>query len=215
MTLRSVPRPGPTVGFDLDLTLVDSRPGIRAAYAALAAATGTYIDVDLVISRIGPPLLEELGNWFPREELAEANAIYLDAYPHHGITPSPALPGALESVAAVRALGGRAVVITGKNPRNARLHLEHLGIAADDLVGDLWAESKAIALRAHGAQVYVGDHVGDVRGAHEAGALAVAVPTGPYDAAALRAAGADVVLEGGLADFPAWLRDYTGGAGAA
>ncbi|GGP61321.1 HAD family hydrolase [Streptomyces abikoensis] len=201
-----------TVGFDLDLTLVDSRPGIRAAYAALAAATGTHIDLDLVISRLGPPLVEELRNWFPEEEVAEANALYLAGYPQHGIAPSPAMPGARESLAAIRELGGRAIVVTAKNPRNARLHLDHLGIDAEELIGDLWAEDKALALRAHGASVYVGDHIGDVLGARKAGALAVAVPTGPYGVAELSAAGADVVLPGGLTDFPDWLRGHRAGS---
>lgn len=197
-----------TVGFDLDLTLVDSRPGIRAAYEWLAAATGRSIDIDLVVSRLGPPLVQELRNWFPEDEVEEANSRYLAAYPAHAITPSPAMPGAREAVAAVREQGGRAVVVTAKYERNARLHLDHLGIKADELVGGLWAEGKAEALRAHGAGVYVGDHLGDVRGARAAGALAVAVPTGPYGAEELRAAGADVVLPGGLTDFPAWLRGY-------
>ncbi len=197
-----------TVGFDLDLTLVDSRPGIRAAYETLVAATGAHIDIDLVVSRLGPPLTHELRNWFPEEKVEEAAGIYLAAYPSHGIAPSPAMPGAREAVAAVRELGGRAIVVTAKFPRNARLHLDHLGIEPDELVGGLWAEGKAVALREHGAAVYVGDHVGDVRGARTAGALSVAVPTGPCDAEELRAAGADVVLPGGLTDFPAWLRGY-------
>src|SRR5690606_39588096 len=62
----SVPA-GPTVGFDLDMTLIDSRPGIRACYLALAERTGTYIDADLAVTRLGPPLAEELVNWFPAE----------------------------------------------------------------------------------------------------------------------------------------------------
>ncbi|GHC71530.1 HAD family hydrolase [Streptomyces cinnamoneus] len=197
-----------TVGFDLDLTLVDSRPGIRAAYEALVAATGAHIDIDLVVSRLGPPLKDELRNWFPEEEVDEVAALYVAAYPDHGIAPSPALPGAREAVAAVRELGGRAIVVTAKFPRNARLHLDHLGIEPDELVGGLWAEGKAVALREHAAAVYVGDHIGDVRGARAAGALAVAVPTGPYGPRELRAAGADVVLDGGLPDFPGWLRGY-------
>ena len=40
--------------------------------------------------------------------------------------------------------------------------------------------------------MYVGDHTGDVRGAHTADAYSVAVATGPCDAAELRAARADV-----------------------
>lgn len=196
-----------TVGFDLDMTLVDSRPGIAAAYRALSAETGVEIDVDLVVSRIGPPLETELAHWFPADGVAAAADRYREIYPDHAIAPSTALAGARESVAAVRALGGRAIVVTAKYEPNAKLHLAHLGIEPDTVVGWLWAEAKGEALREHGAQVYVGDHTGDVRGARVAGALSVAVTTGPCDAAELRTAGADVVLED-LTGFPAWLAAF-------
>ncbi|MFE0174159.1 HAD family hydrolase [Streptomyces sp. NPDC059002] len=202
-----------TVGFDLDMTLIDSRPGIRAAYLALSAETGTYIDADLAITRLGPPLEAELRNWFPEDKIQEMGDRYREIYVTHAIEPSLAMPGAREAVAAVRAHGGRAIVVTAKHEPNAKLHLSHLGIEADAVIGWLWAEAKAEALREHEAAVYVGDHTGDVRGARTAGALSVAVATGPCDAAELRAAGADVVLAG-LTEFPAWLDGHLGrGAG--
>ncbi|WP_328937972.1 HAD family hydrolase [Streptomyces tauricus] len=193
-----------TVGFDLDMTLIDSRPGIRACYQALSARTGTFIDADLAVTRLGPPLAEELVNWFPAEEVPAMADVYREMYPTHAIAPTPAMPGAREAIAAVRAAGGRAIVVTAKYEPNAKLHLGHLGIDADAVIGDLWAERKAEALREYDAGVYVGDHTGDVRGARTAGALSVAVATGPCDEDELRAAGADVVLKD-LLEFPAWL----------
>lgn len=197
----------PTVGFDLDMTLIDSRPGIRACYLALSERTGTYIDADLAVTRLGPPLAEELVNWYPAEEVEAMGDLYRSMYPTIAIVPTPALPGAREAIAAVRAAGGRAVVVTAKHEPNAKLHLEHLGIEPDAVVGDLWAEQKAEALREHGATVYVGDHLGDVRGARAAGALSVAVATGPCGTEELSAAGADVVLAD-LTEFPGWLSAY-------
>ncbi|MFE3666596.1 HAD family hydrolase [Streptomyces sp. NPDC059164] len=199
-----------TVGFDLDMTLVDSRPGIAAAYRALAAETGARIDVDLVVSRIGPPLETELAHWFPADRVPAVADRYREIYPDHAIAPSTALDGAREAVAAVRELGGRAVVVTAKHEPNAKLHLAHLGIEPDTVIGSLWAEAKGEALREQGAQVYVGDHTGDVRGARVAGALSLGVTTGPCDAAELRAAGADVVLAD-LTGFPAWLAAFEAG----
>lgn len=196
-----------TVGFDLDMTLIDSRPGIKAAYEALAERTGTYIDADAAVTRLGPPLEQEIRRWFPAERVAEVSDLYRELYPTHAITGTLAMPGAREAVDAVRAAGGRAVVVTAKYEPNAKLHLTHLGIAADAVVGSLWAEAKATALREHGARLYVGDHTGDVRGARTAGALSVAVATGPCDAEELRAAGAQVVLDD-LTAFPAWLDRY-------
>ncbi|MCX4233583.1 HAD family hydrolase [Streptomyces sp. NPDC020707] len=197
-----------TVGFDLDMTLIDSRPGIRACYQALSARTGTFIDADLAVTRLGPPLAEELVNWFPAEEVAAVADVYREMYPTHAIAPTPAMTGAREAMAAVRAAGGRAIVVTAKYEPNAKLHLGHLGIDADAVVGDLWAERKAEALREYDADVYVGDHTGDVRGARTAGALSVAVATGPCDEEELRAAGADVVLKD-LLEFPAWLTTWS------
>ncbi|MDG9719246.1 HAD family hydrolase [Streptomyces sp. DH24] len=194
----------PTVGFDLDMTLIDSRPGIHACYTALAERTGTYIDADLAVTRLGPPLAEELAHWFPADEVPAVADTYRAMYPAIAITATPAMTGAREAIAAVREAGGRAIVVTAKFEPNAKLHLAHLGIEPDAVVGDLWAEQKAEALREYGAGIYVGDHTGDVRGARTAGALAVAVATGPCDAAELREAGADVVLAD-LTEFPAWL----------
>jgi phosphoglycolate phosphatase len=209
--------PGPvraaalTVGFDLDMTLIDSRPGIHATYQALTAETGVYVDADLAVTRLGPPLADELAEWFPAEQVEAVAHRYREMYPTFAIAPTLATAGAREAVEAVQALGGRAVVVTAKYQPNAELHLTHLGITPDAVVGGLWAEAKAEALAAYGAQVYVGDHVGDVRGARAAGCLSVAVPTGPCDAAQLREAGADVVLPD-LTAFPAWLNDYARGA---
>ncbi|MEV0223701.1 haloacid dehalogenase-like hydrolase [Streptomyces sp. NPDC050704] len=206
--MTSRPQTVGTVGFDLDMTLIDSRPGIHACYQALSARTGTYIDADLAISRLGPPLADELVNWFPADRVAAMADVYREMYPTHAIAATPAMAGAREAIAAVRAAGGRAIVVTAKYEPNAKLHLEHLGIDADAVIGDLWAEQKAQALREHDATVYVGDHTGDVRGARAANALSVAVATGPCDAEELREAGADVILRD-LLEFPAWLATYS------
>lgn len=201
------PRPPLTVGFDLDMTLIDSRPGIHATYQALSAETGVYIDAELAITRLGPPLEEELAYWFPAEQIPAVGDRYRELYVQHAIATTPAMPGAREAIAAVQALGGRAIVVTAKHQPNAKLHLAHLGMAPDAVIGWLWAEAKAEALRAHDARVYVGDHVGDVRGATAAGALSVAVATGPCVAAELHAAGAHTVLPD-LTAFPEWLASY-------
>ncbi|MFF3561894.1 HAD family hydrolase [Streptomyces sp. NPDC002574] len=199
-----------TVGFDLDMTLIDSRPGIQAAFDRLSGETGVAIDSALAVTRLGPPLELELAHWFPAEDVPAVADRYRALYPEYAIGLTPALPGAREAVAAVRAGGGRVVVVTAKHEPNARLHLDHLGIAVDAVRGSLWAEAKAEALTEYGATVYVGDHVGDVMGARTAGALSVAVPTGPVGADELRAAGADVVLAD-LTEFPAWFAGYVPG----
>jgi phosphoglycolate phosphatase len=197
----------PTVGFDLDMTLLDSRPGIAAAYEAISAEYGVEIDAALVVSRLGPPLTHELANWFEAGEVESVAARYRELYPGIAIASAPLLPGARESVEAVRAHGGKALVVTGKFAANAQLHLDHLRLTVDALYGDVWGAQKAEALAEHRAEVYVGDHIADMVAAHEAGAVAVAVQTGGCTAGELREAGAAVVLTD-LTEFPHWLEEY-------
>ncbi|QMU67492.1 HAD family hydrolase [Streptacidiphilus sp. P02-A3a] len=199
-----------TVGFDLDMTLIDSRPGIKAVYDLLAAETGVEIDSELVVSRLGPPVELEIANWYPAEAVTEMSDRYRALYAQYGVADCLALPGAHAALDSIRALGGRSVVVTGKHGPNARLNLDALDLRVDALHGTVFGPLKGAKLRAEGARIYVGDHLGDIEGARAAEALAVGVATGPYDAAALRAAGADVVLPD-LTGFPDWLGDYLSG----
>ena len=192
------------VGFDLDMTLIDSRPGIAANYRELSRRTGVPVDADLAVSRLGPPLRTELAHWFPPEQIEDAVTTFRALYPDHAVTPSRPMPGALDALHAVRSRGGRVVVVTSKLGRLARLHVDHLGLPVDEIAGDLFAEGKATALTEHGVRVYVGDHTADMIAARTAGVPGVAVATGPCSPDDLTAAGAAVVLTG-LAEFPGWL----------
>ncbi|MEU8608705.1 HAD family hydrolase [Actinoplanes sp. NPDC048791] len=202
----------PAVGFDLDMTLIDSRPGIREAYRALTAKTGVWVDADLAVTRLGPPLRTELSEWFPPAEVEEAVTTYRALYPDYAITPTVPTPGAVDALAAVRDQGFRVVVVTSKLGRLAALHLAHLGLEADELAGDLFAEGKAAALTAHGVKWYVGDHVADMVAARTAGIPGIGVATGPCSADELKKAGAAHVLSD-LTTFPALLRKITVGPG--
>jgi phosphoglycolate phosphatase len=199
------------VGFDLDMTLIDSRPGIRAAYRALTEQTGVFVDADLVVSRLGPPLRTEIRNWFPPEAVEDAVTRYRALYPDHAITPTVPMPGAVAALTAVRELGLRVIVVTSKIGRLARLHLEHLGLGVDELAGDLFAEQKAPALTAYDVRWYVGDHVADMVAARTAGVPGVGVATGPCSAGELRTAGAAHVLDD-LTAFPNLLRGIAVGS---
>ena len=190
-----------TVGFDLDLTLIDPRPAVVAVAGQLAVEEGVAIDAALWASRLGPPLEHELAHWVAPSRVGPAADRYraLMAQSSHLIS---LLPGASEAVAAVRASGGRAVVVTAKSDALARQALESLGVQVDAVVGWRWAEAKADALREHGATVYVGDHPGDVRAARAASATCVGVTTGGEPPV-----GADVLLDD-LTSFPAWFADH-------
>ncbi|GAA2618846.1 hydrolase [Paractinoplanes durhamensis] len=192
------------------MTLIDSRPGIHAAYRALTAKTGVFVDADLAVTRLGPPLRTELSEWFPAADVEEAVTTYRALYREYAITPTVAAAGAAEALAAVRELGLRVVVVTSKLGTLAQVHLDHLGMTADELAGDLFAEGKATALTEYDVRWYVGDHVADMVAARTAGVPGIGLTTGPCSADELRAAGASYVLPD-LIPFPELLREIAVG----
>jgi len=192
------------VGFDLDMTLIDTVPGFGAVLEALGAEIGVEFPIAEMTSRLGPPLETMLAPHLAPEAVAAAGDRFRELYPLHAIAGVPALAGAVEALAAVRRHGGRVVVVTGKYPDNARLHIDHLGLDIDVLEGWVWGIGKADVLRREGATIYVGDHVHDVEGALAAGTTSVSVLSGGCTREELLAAGTHVVLDD-LRDFPSWL----------
>jgi phosphoglycolate phosphatase len=201
--------PVEAVGFDLDLTLADTRAAIGAVYAAISAETGVPIDVDAVVSRIGPPLETELAYWFPAADVPAMADLYRALYADIALPATVTMPGAAEALAAVRGRGARVVVVSGKNQAHTERTIRALGLDVDEVVGGLFGAEKGQALRLHGVGAYVGDHTGDVDAARAAGAVSVAVATGAFDAEALTGYGADVVLPD-LFAFPGWLGTFGG-----
>jgi len=186
------------------MTLIDTAPGFGAVLAALGAELGVDFPIADMTTRLGPPLETMLEPHLAAEAVAPAGDRFRALYPDHAIAGVPVLGGAHEAIAAVRRHGGRVIVVTGKYPDNAQLHLDHLGLDVDVLEGWVWGVGKAAVLRREGAGIYVGDHVHDVDGALAADALSVSVLTGGCTREELEAAGTHVVLDG-LADFPSWL----------
>lgn len=200
----------PVVGFDLDLTLIDTTHGFGAVLEVLGRELGVAFPVADMTARLGPPLDHLLTPHLEPERIPAAVDRFRVLYPDHAITTVPAMPGALDAIEAVRAVGGRVVVVTGKFTPNARLHLDHLGLDHDHLSGEVWGVGKADVLRREGCTVYVGDHVHDVEGARAAGVTSVSVLTGGCDRDELLAAGTDVVLDD-LTAFPDWLASHVAG----
>lgn len=206
------PPTGPVVGFDLDMTLVDSASGIVATITAACAEVGVSVDPEAARRFIGVPLEDTLRVIAPDVDPVATADRYRALYPQTGIPPITLLPGAAEAFETVHALGGRVLVVSAKVEPAVRRVLEHVGLdegvhAPDLVVGGLYAAAKGVRLATEHADVYVGDHPGDVEAAQVAGAVSVAVATGPHPAADLAAAGADVVLPD-LTGFPAWLRAW-------
>jgi phosphoglycolate phosphatase len=201
------------VGFDLDLTLIDSRAAIMAAWSAVAADTGTRIDLSDVDRRMGDKLEDEVARWFPPPEREQAAARYRQHYVRLAPALTTALPGAHAALAAVRAAGRRAVIITAKHAVSVAPSLLAAALEADEVVSHVHGPEKAEVLSRIGAAAYVGDTPADMRAATRAGAVAVGAATGSFGPAELRAAWAGIVLAS-LAEFPGWYASFRAGADA-
>ncbi|WP_199521375.1 HAD family hydrolase [Jiangella anatolica] len=198
-----------TIGFDLDLTLVDSAEGIKVSMTEAFRRVGVDVDPQRLLPMIGLPLETTLRAFIDEDRVPEVRDLYRELYPTLGIPGTKALPGAVEAIDAIHAHHGTVLVVSAKIESAVRAVLAHVGLPVDDVIGERFAETKGAALQERGADVYVGDHPGDMVGARTAGVYAIGVTTGGHDAVALREAGADVVFAD-LLDFPYWLDDYVG-----
>ncbi len=195
------------VGFDLDMTLVDSRDGITFTMEQVLAELGISVTRNEIFQTIGIPLWDSFALWIRPDQIDDAVARYRDIYKTVGIPITTVMPGARESIKAIQDHGGRTMVVSAKLERAVRAIVDLLDLGVDVIRGDLFAEAKAIALREEHADIYVGDHIGDVLGAKAAEAVSVAVATGPTRPEELQAAGADTVLAD-LTKFPEWLDSW-------
>ncbi len=193
------------VGFDLDMTLINSRPAILASFEGVARDTATAIDLEAVDRRLGIKLDDELGFWFPPDQIVAAADTYRRHYLALAGPLTTILPGAHEALAAVRSAGQRVVIITAKHPISVEPSLRAVGLSADELFTLVHGPEKAAVLRAVDAVAYVGDTPPDMAAAVLAGVRAVGVTTGSFTGPDLSGAGADVVLDS-LTSFPDWYR---------
>jgi phosphoglycolate phosphatase len=198
---------GRPVGFDLDLTLIDSRASILDSFRAVASGTGVVLNIDEIQARLGLKLEDELAYWFDAREIASAASLYRRHYVELARTSTATMPGAHESLAAVAKSGLESVIITAKHELSVKQCLEVTGLQADQVFALAYGPEKATILRRIGAVLYVGDTPADVQAACDAGVTAVGVTTGSFDADSLADAGADVILET-LEDFPAWYTAF-------
>jgi len=201
------------VGFDLDLTLVDSHERIISAFIRALGDLGVEVSREALAPHLGMPLSETAVAVGAAVDADALVARYRHYYDEPDAPTTLAMPGASEALRGVRAAGGRTVVVSAKFTPAVHRALAEAGLTdlVDAVYGELFARDKAAALIAEGAMIYVGDHPGDMAAAHAASAYAVGVTTGANDEAALLAAGADLTVAH-LDSFVTWLPAHVDGS---
>ena len=202
------------VGFDLDMTLVDS----AATIADSIAAVGRMWEIDIphheAMASVGGPLEAAFAGYLAPGDIPVAVARYREHYWEHGLPRTRAFPGAAEALAAVAAHGGRSVVVSAKQLPQLERALQFAGLTADAVAGGCYGIDKAQELSRHGVTVYIGDHPGDMLAARAAGAWAVGVTSHVAGPVELRASGAQQILAG-VHEVPQWLSSWAGAVGSA
>lgn len=200
---------------DLDGTLVDSSEPIVDGILAQAAAEGLKVPTrEWALGRIGHPPLETwalLGAQDPEGALQRFRKAWLPRIPEQ----SRALPGAADALDAAAERGITLTIATTRETASAIATLAAVGLDRhlSMIVGaDKVARPKPapdvlkLILESTGTPpseaLMVGDTTADVLSAHAAGLPCWAALNGPSDEPALRDAGAERILYGGIGDLP-------------
>lgn len=209
--------------FDIDGTLVlTGRAGVRGMNVAFEQLYGRSQALEGVPiagrtdRAIVTDVLRALGRDANDDEVRRLRVAYcghLASEIHRPVSdPSGVLPGVERLLDRLAAAGGPPVgLLTGNFAHGAKIKLGHFGLFdrfafgafgddhldRRDLVPVAIAAARAagVAVPASAEVIVIGDTPLDVECAHAHGARAVGVATGPFSQDALRAAGADLVLE--------------------
>lgn len=112
-----MPRSGAVVGFDLDMTLVDTMDRVVGTLGTTLAEQGIEVSVAELAPYVGPPLGTTWAELAPDLDPTMLTNRYRALYSGSTMPPSPAMPGAVAALEAVRAAGGRTVVVSAKTVR--------------------------------------------------------------------------------------------------
>ncbi len=209
--VSSSTRPLAAVLFDLDGTLVDSRPAILRSVAHTLVELGHESPSPLDLHWfVGPPLEHGFRRLLPvygDDRVDEAVTIYRRHYERHGLFDGPPFPGIPELLAELSGRGLRLFLATSKRQDFAARAVEAFGLARhlEAVHGNATGrpeEKSALIARilaetglAPAAAVMVGDREHDVLGARSNGVRSIGVLWGYGPRAELEDAGADAIAE--------------------
>ena len=201
-----------TIFFDLDGTLTESGVGItNAVDYALKKFGIENADPAILYKFIGPPLIQSFAKYygFTEEQGWQAVLYYREYYTEKGMFENRVYEGVEELLKKLRESGRKLVVATAKPEVQARIVLEHFGIAKyfDLIAGAALDETRtkkteviAYALEKCGitdvSQVLmIGDREDDMKGAKQNGMTCVGVLYGYGSEEELRGAVAYYIAE--------------------
>ena len=204
--------------FDLDGTLVDSRPGIVAALNATLTALGLpELPEAELVPRIGPPIHDTWAELLrrPVDEVADVVAAYRERYAALMLDGTELYPGVEKLLGQLGDAGHLLAVATSKSQGLAVQLLEHLGVdgafaavrgpvppSLEEKPATVARALEALGLTTGAGAVLVGDRHHDVEGGHAHGLRVIGAGWGYGGVEELEAAGAEAIAAAPLGVLP-------------
>lgn len=201
--------PRTAVLFDMDGTLVDSRPGIVASMTITLRGLGVPVPPEAQLAaNIGPPLHETFSSLLgrPPAEVDDVVAAYRATYATEMLAGTRVFDGVAELLDALAAAGHPLAAATSKAQHLAVALLDHLGLASrfaairgpvppshEEKAGTVARALEALGVAPGGDAVLVGDRHHDVDGGRANGLRVIGAAWGYGTRAELEAAGAAAI----------------------
>jgi len=195
--------------FDLDGTLVDSRPGIVAALNATLRELGEpELPETALVPRIGPPIHDTWAELLqrPADAVDDVVVAYRARYATTMLEGTSVYPGVTRLLGQLRAEGHLLGVATSKAQPIALALLEHLGLdgffaavrgpvppSTEEKPATVGRALEALGLTTGAGAVLVGDRHHDVLGGHAHGLRVIGAAWGYGSLEELEAAGAEAI----------------------
>ena len=195
--------------FDLDGTLVDSRPGIVAALNATLCELGEpEVPEAALVPRIGPPIHDTWSELLQRpvDEVEAVVVAYRERYATLMLDGTSVYPGVVRLLERLSAEGHLMAVATSKAQPMAIALLEHLGLdgffaavrgpvppSTEEKPATVGRALEALGLATGTGAMLVGDRHHDVAGGHTHGLAVIGAAWGYGSREELSAAGAEAI----------------------
>jgi phosphoglycolate phosphatase-like HAD superfamily hydrolase len=190
-----------TIGFDLDMTLVDSNLGLIKTLGHIFPEKYEIQEKWFVQKISGLPLKEILSTLAHEDEISMFEKLFLELYPSIGVSNSSLYPGAIAALNCVKDSGYEPIIVSAKSPSNLDKMVSYFELPVSLAVGGAHGLGKSKILKDNNAQLYVGDQESDVMSAHNVGIPALKIVSSDLE---FEFTNADWTLEG-IEKFPEWF----------